>query len=68
MNRQRLSTLSTGSYSGDIEKKLAYIDSLKTQEIAIETEKANKQHYEVDTDFMLSCLGKRTKYRWVPAL
>ena len=36
--------------------------SLKTREIAIETDKANAQHYEVDTDFMLSCLGKRAKY------
>lgn len=40
----------------------AYIESLKTNEIAIETDTANKQHYEVDTDFMLSCLGKRAKY------
>ncbi|CAO1636321.1 unnamed protein product [Jaminaea pallidilutea] len=62
LNAQRIATLSTGSYSGDIVHKLAYIDSLKSNEIAIETETANKQHYEVDTDFMLSCLGKHAKY------
>lgn len=62
MNAQRIRSLSSGTYSQDIEKKIEYIDSLKTNEIAIETEKANKQHYEVDTDFMLSCLGKRAKY------
>ena len=45
-----------------IQDKLEYVRSLKTREIAIETDKANAQHYEVDTDFMLSCLGKRAKY------
>ncbi|CAO1614834.1 unnamed protein product [Parajaminaea phylloscopi] len=62
LNQQRIGSLSTGTYSGDIQKKLEYIDSLKKTEIAIETDTANKQHYEVDTDFMLSCLGKRAKY------
>jgi cyclopropane fatty-acyl-phospholipid synthase-like methyltransferase len=38
------------------------VESLKTRDIAIETDKANEQHYEVDTDFMLSCMGKRAKY------
>lgn len=65
LNRQRLATLSTGSYSKDIANKLEYIESLKNREIAIETEKANKQHYEVSTDFMMACLGKRAKYRYV---
>ncbi|CAO1614721.1 unnamed protein product [Sympodiomycopsis kandeliae] len=59
---QRRSTLSTGKYSLDHENKSKYIESLKTEDIAIETDKANEQHYEVDTDFMLSCLGKRAKY------
>lgn len=62
LNQQRIRSLSTGTYSGDISKKLEYIDSLKKTDIAIETDTANKQHYEVDTDFMLSCLGKRAKY------
>lgn len=55
LNAQRIATLSTGKYSSDHVKKSKYIESLKTEEIAIETDKANEQHYEVDTDFMLSC-------------
>lgn len=62
LNAQRIASLSTGKYSSDHVKKSQYIDSLKTEEIAIEQDKANEQHYEVDTDFMLSCLGKRAKY------
>lgn len=53
------------SYSQEFEYKSKYIESLSTAykgEIAIETSKANEQHYEVNTDFMMSCLGKRAKY------
>ncbi|PWN47408.1 S-adenosyl-L-methionine-dependent methyltransferase [Violaceomyces palustris] len=64
LNRQRLASLALPSpnYSQHIEGKLAYIDSLKKSEIAIETDTANEQHYQVDTEFMLSCMGKRAKY------
>lgn len=66
LNKERLSTLVTPAYPSSYERyiqdKLEYVRSLKTREIAIETDKANAQHYEVDTDFMLSCLGKRAKY------
>ena len=30
--------------------------------MAIETAKANVQHYEVGTDFLRACLGPRMKY------
>lgn len=63
LNRQRLSEIGSKSYSEHITNKLEYIRSLKNREIAIETDKANKQHYEVSTDFMMACLGKRAKYR-----
>ena len=35
---------------------------LKNSEIAIETDKANEQHYELPTAFFQAVLGKRLKY------
>lgn len=42
--------------------KMSYIESLSSRDIAIKTDEANKQHYEVSTEFLASCLGKRMKY------
>jgi len=54
------------SCDGDIERqhffKKKFIQKLKTSPIAIETDKANEQHYEVPTDFFKLALGKRLKY------
>lgn len=53
---------------GRFEPELAairYMDvlqMLKSSEIAIETDKANEQHYELPTDFFQAVLGKRLKY------
>jgi len=51
---------------GDVEKKQMYknkfVDKLRTSPIAVETEKANEQHYEVPTEFYLKVLGNRLKY------
>lgn len=41
---------------------MALIEELKTSPIAIETEAANEQHYEVPTEFYQYCLGKHLKY------
>jgi len=38
------------------------IDELKTSAIAIETDTANEQHYEVPAEFFKRALGKRLKY------
>lgn len=40
----------------------ALVDELKGSPIAIETEAANEQHYEVPTEFYKYCLGKHLKY------
>ena len=40
----------------------ALIEELRQSPIAIETDAANEQHYEVATDFYLASLGKRLKY------
>lgn len=41
--------------SGDVEKKLAFkmkfVEKLRDSPVAIETARANEQHYEVPTDF-----------------
>lgn len=38
------------------------IEELRQSPIAIDTDAANEQHYEVATDFYLASLGKRLKY------
>ncbi|XP_059141799.1 uncharacterized protein LOC131929550 [Physella acuta] len=51
---------------GDVEKqhlfKKRFLDRLRVSPIATDTEDANKQHYEVPTEFFVSVLGKRLKY------
>lgn len=41
---------------------MAFIEDLRTRPIAEQTAKANAQHYEVSTSFILSTLGPRAKY------
>lgn len=40
----------------------ALIAELKSSPVAIETQAANEQHYELPTEFFKLCLGKRLKY------
>ncbi|KAL8277745.1 hypothetical protein RQP46_009867 [Phenoliferia psychrophenolica] len=61
--QQRLDEISKATLEDAVDAKWAYIQGLKAREdIAIETEKANEQHYEVSTEFIQSCLGKNMKY------
>jgi len=52
--------------SGDVEKKLTFkmkfVKKLRESPVALETARANEQHYEVPTDFFRTVLGKRLKY------
>ena len=41
---------------------MRYIESLRKRPLAIETDKANEQHYEVGTGVLEACLGPRMKY------
>lgn len=43
-------------------KEIAFVEDLKRRPIAIRTEKANEQHYEVPTEFFLKVLGPNMKY------
>jgi cyclopropane-fatty-acyl-phospholipid synthase len=44
------------------EALMAFVNELKTMPIAIETEAANQQHYEVPSEFYQYALGPRLKY------
>lgn len=41
---------------------MAFVAALRARPMAIETEAANAQHYEVGTGVLAACLGPRMKY------
>eukprot|EP00803_Ostreobium_quekettii_P005736 evm.model.scf_1721.1 EVM.evm.TU.scf_1721.1 scf_1721:1789-7648(+) len=59
---QRLSTEGSCSTEEAQKRKISFVEELKQMPIAIQTEAANEQHYELPTDFFQLCLGKRLKY------
>ena len=47
----------------ELQKRLQdFVAELKSMPIAIQTETANEQHYEVPTAYFLLCLGRHLKY------
>jgi len=60
--RRRLSEESHGSPEQRAHARQAFVEQLKASPIAIDTEAANEQHYEVPTTFFQLCLGSRLKY------
>lgn len=60
--RQRINLIASTSNAHAYETKMKYVDLLRTRPIAIETAKANTQHYEVGTGVLQACLGPRMKY------
>ncbi|TFK25221.1 S-adenosyl-L-methionine-dependent methyltransferase [Coprinopsis marcescibilis] len=61
--RERLREIDHGTFEQNHEAKMKWIAGTRTrQTIADVPEKANEQHYEVPTDFILSTLGPRGKY------
>ncbi len=52
--------------SGDValqqEKLMAFVEELKRAPVAVKTEAANEQHYEVPAEFYRKVLGPRMKY------
>jgi cyclopropane-fatty-acyl-phospholipid synthase len=57
-----LNILKAENVEQELQQKLEIIHSLKTMPIAIETDAANEQHYEVPAKFYDLCLGPRKKY------
>ena len=60
--RGRLREQSSGGEQAQAHAKEAFIEQLKASPIAIDTDAANRQHYELPTAFYQLCLGKRLKY------
>lgn len=60
--RERLDLIQSKSLNDAYEAKMAYIEKLRCQPMAIATDTANKQHYEVGTGVLAGCLGPRMKY------
>jgi cyclopropane fatty-acyl-phospholipid synthase-like methyltransferase len=58
----RLRSISSTTREAHVARKMAYVASLRQRPVAIETAKANEQHYEVGTDVLAACLGPRMKY------
>ncbi|KAF8134445.1 S-adenosyl-L-methionine-dependent methyltransferase [Boletus edulis] len=59
----RLRQINLGSFEADHAAKMNWIQALRARDsIADVTHKANEQHYEVSTKFILSCLGPYMKY------
>ncbi len=60
--RQRLREESSPDPVTALKKKLSFIEEIKSMPIAIETQSANEQHYEVPAEFYEHILGKHRKY------
>ncbi|MBI3502189.1 MAG: class I SAM-dependent methyltransferase [Bacteroidetes bacterium] len=60
--QQRLYEENKGSAEANKKYLLELIDELKNSPIAVETNSANEQHYEVPTEFYKLVLGKHLKY------
>ncbi|KAF7305739.1 S-adenosyl-L-methionine-dependent methyltransferase [Mycena chlorophos] len=62
--RQRLREIEHGSFEANYAAKMKWIEDVRVREnIAELTEKANEQHYEVPTKFILTTLGPRPSTR-----
>jgi cyclopropane-fatty-acyl-phospholipid synthase len=62
MLRDRLRSEDRGSDAANHQAKLEFIEQMKSSPIALRTDSANAQHYEVPADFFLQVLGPRRKY------
>ncbi|XXY55025.1 cyclopropane-fatty-acyl-phospholipid synthase family protein [Sorangium sp. So ce269] len=52
----------SGDVETEMERRMAFIEELRRSPIAVATDAANRQHYEVPTDFFRLVLGRRLKY------
>ena len=60
--QERINIIQKTSLEETYQTKMQYVKALRTRPIAIETAKANQQHYEVGTGVLQACLGPRMKY------
>ncbi len=62
MLAQRLKETKPASAEAEIKQRQEFVKELKSSPIAIETDAANRQHYEVPSEFYKLVLGPRLKY------
>jgi cyclopropane-fatty-acyl-phospholipid synthase len=62
LNRRRLGEISAGNIELGQAKAMALVARLRESEIAVLTDKANEQHYEIPAAFYEKVLGARRKY------
>ncbi|KAL3896076.1 MAG: hypothetical protein SGARI_007265, partial [Bacillariaceae sp.] len=60
--RDHLNILRGETVESEMQDKMRIVEKLKTMPIAIKTDEANDQHYEVPAKFYDLCLGPRKKY------
>lgn len=60
--RERIDSISRTNFDEALEEKLLYIKRLREMPMAVETDAANTQHYEVGTGILAASLGPRLKY------
>ena len=60
--KQRLEEEHINDIEAQSEQYQKFLGELKQSQIAIKTDKANEQHYEVPSEFYLKSLGKHLKY------
>jgi hypothetical protein len=59
---QRSREIESPTLTEAVERKMAFVEELRHAPIAIKTNYANEQHYEVGTGVMAATLGPRMKY------
>ncbi|MBN1126705.1 MAG: class I SAM-dependent methyltransferase [Sedimentisphaerales bacterium] len=62
LDRMRLEQEGKGGLFRQLEAKRKFIQELRSLPIAVETDKANEQHYELPPEFFISVLGPHLKY------
>jgi cyclopropane-fatty-acyl-phospholipid synthase len=60
--RRRIDDESRGDAGARQARLMAWVEQLRRSEVAIATDEANAQHYEVPPAFFEACLGPRMKY------
>jgi cyclopropane-fatty-acyl-phospholipid synthase len=71
LNRRRLADCAAGGPEAQLARKMQLVEQLGESPIAVATDKANEQHYELPPAFFELCLGPRRKYSactWGPGV
>lgn len=59
---QRLATERAGGLAEEAARFQQRLAQLRAEEVALHTDAANEQHYELPPEFFVHCLGRRLKY------